>query len=86
MPARGSRNYGKYLILGYAGSVTTELSNDMSYDSIVRMLISATVATICLTKLDELMSGDNLYPVMRPLIASCLLYSAYKATSVEPAG
>jgi len=65
---------------------TTELYNGMPYDNLVRMLISAAFAVVILTKIDELMSGDNLYPVMRPLIASSLLYSAYKATSVEPAG
>jgi len=65
---------------------TTELSKEISCDNTIRMLISAAFTVVCLTKLDELMSGDNLYPVVRPLIASSLLYSAYKSTSVEPAG
>jgi len=65
---------------------TTELSNGMPYDNLVRMLISAAFAVVVLTKIDETMSGDDLYPVVRPLIASVLLYSAYKSASVEPAG
>jgi len=63
-----------------------ELANGMSCDNTIRMLISAAMTVIVLTKIDEVMLGDNLYPVVRPLIASSLLFSAYKATSVEPAG
>jgi len=65
---------------------TTGLSKEISCDNTIRMLISAAMTVVVLTKIDELMSGDNLYPAVRPLIASSLLYSAYKATSVEPAG
>jgi len=65
---------------------TTELSNGMPYDNLVRMLISAAFAVIILTKVDKVMSGEAWYPTVRPLIASSLLYSAYTATSVEPVG
>jgi len=65
---------------------TTELSKEISCDNTIHMLISAAFAVVVLAKIDEMMSGDDLYPAMRPLIASSLLYAAYKCTSVEPAG
>jgi len=65
-----------------SGARATELSREISCDDTIRMLISAVFTVVCLTKLDEMMSGDSLYPVVRPLIASSLLYSVYRSIQV----
>lgn len=55
----------------------------MDNDYVIRMLVSVAVVVILLTKLDEIMSGDDAYPVLRPMIVSSLLYSAYQSTGLE---
>ena len=65
---------------------TTELPDGMTYDHIVRLLISAAMTVVLLTEIDKVMSGETLYPAVRPLLAGSLLCATYKSISVEPTG
>ena len=63
--------------------MTTELSKEIGYDHIIRLLVVATF-TVKVMEIADKEGGHNpVYLTFRPLLVSSLLYSAYQSVKVE---
>jgi len=51
--------------------------------TLIRLLVAAAYTVALVTELDKWLSDDELYPVVRPLIVSSLLWAAWSCVSVE---
>ena len=55
----------------------------MNLDEVIHQLFAAVITVKMMEIADKIMQGDNLYPIVRPLIVSSLLCSSYRAIRVE---